>query len=268
MRSILLHVADDEALEARTQVALDLARAFDGHLGCLQAVSYDYGVPGEFYGGMLADRVPALREAAENLRARCERRLVPEDVRWNWEQADGRAHEHLLRRSALNDVVVLGSREPLSKDPSLLARYLIMRLQTPMMLVPEHVKGLDCAGTAFVAWDGSGEASRALKAARPLLAKARSVVLASVVDAQEKVFDLPAVEGAEYLSRHGIACEMVEFPLRHGSVAKTLAAGAAQRDAAYLVMGTYGHSRLVETILGGVTREIFDDPPLTVFTVH
>ena len=71
MRSILLHVADDESLEARTQVALDLARAFGGHMTCLQAVPYEYGVPGDFYGAVVADLIPALREAAERLRARC-----------------------------------------------------------------------------------------------------------------------------------------------------------------------------------------------------
>ena len=46
MRSILLHIADDESLRARTQAALDLARAFGGHLTCLQAVPHEYGVLG------------------------------------------------------------------------------------------------------------------------------------------------------------------------------------------------------------------------------
>lgn len=268
MRSILLHIADDEGLEARTQVALDLARAFDGHLACLQAVPYEYGVPGDFYGGMLADLVPILREAAEKLRERCERRLAPEDVVWSWNHEDGRALEHVLRASALSDVVVVGSREPLSEAPSLLVGELATRMRTPMLIVPEHVNGLDCSGTAVVAWNGSAEASRALKAAVPLLAKARSVLLASVIDERDREFDLPSVEGAEYLSRHGISCEMTEFPLRHGTAGKVLADVAAGREAAYLVMGAYGRARLVETVLGGVTRELFANPPLPIFTSH
>ena len=40
------------------------------------------------------------------------------------------------------------------------------------------------------------------------------------------------------------------------------------REAAYLVMGAYGHWRLVETVLGGVTRELFADPPIPIFTCH
>jgi nucleotide-binding universal stress UspA family protein len=268
MRSILLHIADDESLEARTQVALDLARAFDGHLTCLQAVPYEYGVPGDFYGAIVADLIPALREAAEALRARCEQRLVSEDVSWSWDAQDGRALEHLLRLSPLNDLVVIGSREPLSSAPSLLPRQLAVRLRTPMLLVPERVNGLNCAGTAVVAWNGSAEASNALKESVPLLAKARAVVLASVRDKAAGAVDLPAVEGAEYLSRHGIECEIIEFPLETGTVAELLTDVAARREAAYLVMGAYGHPRLVETVLGGVTRDLFADPPLPLFTCH
>jgi len=268
MQSLLLHIADDESLEARTQVALDLARAFDGHMTCLQAVPYEYGVPGDFYGSVVADLIPALREAAEKLRARCEQRLAPEDVGWSWIAEDGRALEHVLRLSSLNDLVVVGSREPLSKAPSLLARDLVVRLKTPMLMVPEHVNGLNCAGTAVVAWNGSAEAAHALKASVPLLAKARAVVLASVRGDPASGFDLPAVEGAEYLSRHGIACEIIEFPAEHGTVAQVLADAAVRREAAYLVMGAYGHSRLVETVLGGVTSELFAEPPLPIFTCH
>ena len=268
MRSILLHITNDVGLEARTQVALDLARAFDGHLTCLQAVPYEYGVPGDLYGSMVAELVPALREAAKRLRDECEHRLAPEDVAWTWNYQDGRALEPVLRASALSDIVVVGSRDPIGKAPSLLARELATRMRTPMLLVPEHVNGLNCAGGAVVAWNGSAEASRALKAAVPLLAKARSVILVSVPGEADREFDLPAVEGAEYLSRHGIGCEMAEIDLANGSVADILANEAVGREAAYLVMGAYGRSRLVETVLGGVTREIFANPPLPVLTCH
>lgn len=270
MRSILLHIAADETLEPRTQVALDLARAFDGHITCLQAVPFEYGVPGDYYGAIMADLIPALREAADKLRAECELRLAREDVVWSYESFDGRALEPLLQRSALSDVVVVGSREPASKASSLLARQLAVSSAAPILMVPEHANGLNCGGTAVVAWNGSGEASRALRAAVPLLAKAKSVVLASVageLDADTSA-DLPVLDGAEYLSRHGIACELIEFPIGQGTVADVLADAAARREAAYLVMGAYGRSRLVETVMGGVTRDFFAEPPLPIFTSH
>jgi nucleotide-binding universal stress UspA family protein len=268
MRSILLHIADDASLKARTQVALDLARTFGAHVDCLQPVPFDYGIPGDVYGGMAAEVIPALRQAANGLRDEYARKLAAEDAAWSWEQVDGPALEYLLRRGAISDLVVLGSREPLSNRPSRLAQDAAVRLRTPMMLVPEDATGLDCTGPALVAWNGSIEASHALKSALPLLRKARSVVLLSVTGEPASRAEFPAVDGAKYLSRHGIGCEITEIPLESGSVAAVLTQAARSREAAYLVMGAYGHSRLVETILGGVTRDLFANPPLPILTCH
>ena len=41
MKSILLHIDSDGCMQARLQVALDMARACNGHITCLQAVSYE-----------------------------------------------------------------------------------------------------------------------------------------------------------------------------------------------------------------------------------
>ena len=80
--------------------------------------------------------------------------------------------------------------------------------------------------------------------------------------------DHVAVEDAAYLSRHGIGCEMIEFTFEHGTVAEVLTDVVARREAAYLVMGANSRPRLVETVLGGVTREFFVNSPLPIFTCH
>ena len=43
-------------------------------------------------------------------------------------------------------------------------------------------------------------------------------------------------------------------------------AGKAEAD--LLVMGAYGHSRLREVVLGGVTRAILGDADVPVFLIH
>lgn len=83
MKSILLHIYDDENLPSRVQVALDLAREFDAHLTCLQAVSFEVGVPGDIYGATAAAALPVIREAAEELREKLEKQLKGEDVAWD-----------------------------------------------------------------------------------------------------------------------------------------------------------------------------------------
>lgn len=269
MRSILLHIYDDDCLNARLQVALDLARSFDGHVTCLQATPFLVGMPGDLYGMAATEVLPELRRVATKLRDRLEQRLKGEDVAWDWVQIDALAADQLIRRSGLSDVVVLGSCEPMSgKGPARLAGDVILRGRSPVLVVPPNAKRLDCTGEAIVAWDGSAESMRALRAAVPLLAKARSVELLTVKeDRSQEGIDLPPVEGAEYLSRHGIGCEMTELP-RTGSAAETLVYAAETRDAAYLVMGAYGHSRLLETVWGGFTRRLLTAPPIPILACH
>lgn len=270
MRSILLHVEDDDCLEARLQVALDLARAFDGHLTCMKSIQWEMGAVVDFYGLMAAQIIEATREQADALHQRLEARLAKEDVAWNWIQSDGFASQQLLRRSGLSDIIVLGSCDPLKNEgPSKLVGEIVLRSQTPVLVVPPGVTRFDCSGPALVAWDGSPEASRALRGALPLLAKAGSVSLVTVVGEEEAGrFDLPPVQGAEYLSRHGIACELIDLPYRAKSIAKAVLAASVDHEASYLVMGAYGRSRLSETIWGGVSREIFSNPPLPIFACH
>ena len=52
------------------------------------------------------------------------------------------------------------------------------------------------------------------------------------------------------------------------SVSDTLLAQVAELDADLLVMGAYGHSRLREMILGGVTRDILRNVNIPVLMAH
>lgn len=111
MKSILLHIDHDRAMTARLQVALDIARATNGHLTCLQAVSYEVFAPGDFYGSAIAAAMPVIKENAENLRAQIEKELEHEGVPWDWRFVYGIAPHRLLEASPLADIVILGPAE-------------------------------------------------------------------------------------------------------------------------------------------------------------
>ena len=61
MKSILVHAADDSAMEARMQAALDIARATGAHITFLQAVSFEVFAPGDFYGSAMAAALPQIK---------------------------------------------------------------------------------------------------------------------------------------------------------------------------------------------------------------
>jgi nucleotide-binding universal stress UspA family protein len=51
-------------------------------------------------------------------------------------------------------------------------------------------------------------------------------------------------------------------------VADTIRLHVAQTGADMVVMGLYGHSQLQEMVLGGVTRELLNDPPMPLLISH
>lgn len=267
MKSILLHIDHDSAMGARLQVALDLARATNGHIICLQAISYDVFTPGDIYGAAIAAAMPVIRENAEALRSKIEIELEHEGVSFDWRLVYGPAAHRLLEASSLADIVVLGAVEAGmdGRGPSALVGDVVLKVPVPVLVVPEGAKGFDIGAPMLVAWNGSPESAHALRAAVPLLACAVKVTLASVVEGEA---DLPSTEGARYLARHGIACEMVEIPRGQASIAETLFSAAQMRECSVLVMGAYGHARLAELVLGGVTRTMLSGLQMPVLLAH
>ena len=272
MKSILLHVDSDQSFEARMQVALDLARASNGHITLLQPVSYEVFAPGDFYGSAMAAAMPRIKEAAEELRARIEEDLANEDVSWEFRFLYGMAENHLLEQSALQDIILIGPNdigEEGGRRPSSMAGELSIKAPAPTMVVPRDAKGLDVRGPIMVAWNGSAEACVALRAGLPLLALADKVYLASVAEKDDQQrYDFPISEAAMYLDRHGIAAEVVEIPRGKVSIGDTLFSAAAMRECSAMVMGAYGHSRLAEMLVGGVTRQVLSDPKMPVLLAH
>ncbi len=97
-----------------------------------------------------------------------------------------------------------------------------------------------------------------MRAVVPLLALAQSVTLVEV----GVVTGSPSEEAAAYLSRHGIHPRIMRTGLTQGTVARTLLEICSDQRASYCVMGAYGHSRVRETLFGGVTRRMLADSPL------
>lgn len=272
MRSVLLYVHDDDCFEARLQAALDICRQFDGHLTCLQAIPFDIGIAGDLYYPVGAQVARDLRQDAQEFRKLIEPRLSGGDVPWHWIYTDGLAASQIPRHTPLSDLLVVGSHNPTGgkKSPSKLVSDLVLQVRPPILVVPPAMKRLQLDQPAAIAWNGSPEGAHALRSAMPLLVKASQVFILTAAERKaDTESDLPPTGAAHYLARYGIEAEMIELPVNSGSsIAGTLSAAAKLREAAYLVMGAYGHSRFRERILGGVTREMLSDPQLPLLLSH
>lgn len=115
------------------------------------------------------------------------------------------------------------------------------------------------AGCAAVAWDGSPQAGRAVKAALPLLARSERVVLLQ----SQKGLAADQKDGADferlvrYLALHGIK-DVEHTVVEDGREGIALIAEAERQNAGLFVAGAYGHSRLQQTIFGGATHAFLD----------
>jgi nucleotide-binding universal stress UspA family protein len=270
MKSVLLYANGDRGLEARLQAALDAVRVFDGHLTCLQVTPFEAFVMADPFGGVYAlpTVLDEVRRAEDEHRARIEERLASEGVSWDWLRLDGRPSQCIVDRSRLSDLILLslpdtpGQKEDVASG---LVGDVAVHARSPVLAVPQDSRGCDLGGPAIIAWNGSPECAHALRLALPALAKSSAVHIVTVAD--DKAHS-PAAQAREYLELHGLSAELQEWSREGRNIADALLDAAAVLGGAYIVMGAYGHTRVREAVLGGVTRAMLRRSNLPLLLSH
>jgi nucleotide-binding universal stress UspA family protein len=120
----------------------------------------------------------------------------------------------------------------------------------------------------LICWDGSRPAARAIADALPLLVRAKAIEILVVASERDKSGELTGTNMHRHLGRHGIAAEIKRIAAGGVDVAATILSHAADSGAQFMVLGGYGHSRLREFILGGVTRNILAAMTVPVLMSH
>lgn len=260
MRSILVHADHDAAFEGRLQVALDLARRFEGHVTLMIATPLQQFVSFDPFGGtyFAAEALAAAQAEDLALESRLADRLADEDVPWDIAMADGDVAGALAGAATFADLAVVSLPASEGKgrgDLPLLAGDVALAAPVPVLALPRDVKTLDLEGPVMIAWNGSSEAAHALHAALPLL-QGRAVTLVAVDEEGGDKDGFPATDALRYLSRHDIHAELKSVARSGESVGERLVAEAEALGARLIVTGAFGRSRLRETLFGGVTRHL------------
>lgn len=136
----------------------------------------------------------------------------------------------------------------------------------PVLLMPEAAAPSLVPKRVMVAWDSRIEASRAVREALGILKSADEVriVLVDPEEGEAAHGEEPGGDVALYLARHGVRVGVDRLPGSGRSVGEVLRRHAGDMAADMIVMGAYGHSRLRQRILGGVTRSMIEEPPLPI----
>lgn len=298
IRDLVVHVNDEvmshHAFELATCLAADLGARL---MPVLVAAPVNAGVGLSAETASLAQQLSqAQRVTRQGIGDRLaagarQRHDLPVELRC----ADGDPVEvrHSYARTA--DLLITSQRDPareggLSTGQS--AR-LLVGSACPVLTVP--YVGLTAEGAesgeagplrrALVAWTDTRESARAVRDALPLLARASHVELVSFAkDARgDGASHRASLErGVTYLARHGVQAKptvlsqaeaSVGERMRRGgvpdaAVAEALLSHAADMHADFIVMGGYGHSRLWELVLGGVTRTMLETMTVPVLMLH
>jgi nucleotide-binding universal stress UspA family protein len=188
----------------------------------------------------------------------------------HWQVARGRLSEVLAAAANWNDLIVIEHRERVPREcADAIAGSLLNGV--PCIVVRETlIPGPTRWSRIAIAWNGSPEAIRAVRAALPLLQLAEQIfVLASPASTREApVICEPEFSLDAYLARHGLQAQHVPLDLSQRPPEEAILVAAANVAADLLVMGAFGTTRLPADKPGGVTHYVLEQALLPLLLHH
>jgi nucleotide-binding universal stress UspA family protein len=275
IKDIVVNLSVDPSRDVAGNYAVSLADAFGAHLAAV-AFSYDPVIPPTIMGGVPASFIDEQRaqsdkaaaDAIATFDAAARRTGLSFESRALSASLAGGAD--LFGRIARRfDLSVVGQAQPDSAAPEeLIIEGALFSSGRPVLVVPYIQKAGLALERVMVAWDGSRSAARAVADAMPLLGKAKTIDVVIVADDGGTGDEIPGADIAQHLARHGLRVDLKRIVAADTDVASTLLSHAADTSADFIVMGGYGHSRLREFILGGVTRGILSAMTVPALMSH
>jgi len=189
---------------------------------------------------------------------------------WFYREAD--MAQSVIAAARLHDLIVLGQPDPSAPGGALGLRpeEVVLASGRPVLVVPYAGSFAELGKQVLIAWNGTREAARALHDAMFLVERAEAVTVLEVdpLFGDAGLPDLTAADVVAALKRRGIAAA-AESTVSDGiPIGDVILSRAADLGADTIVMGAYGHSRLREFVLGGVSRSLFQEMTVPVLMSH
>jgi nucleotide-binding universal stress UspA family protein len=149
-----------------------------------------------------------------------------------------------------------------------LPQEILFKCGGPVLFMPYIFRGEFRAKRIGICWDGSRLAARALRDAAPFLARADVLRIATVGEANREAVTPSADDLARHLARASLPAKIETLTAAHADIQPTILSWAAEESIDLLVMGAYGHSRMQEMLLGGVTRNMLRSMTVPTLMSH
>jgi len=205
----------------------------------------------------------SIDETANELKLALKALALEYGVTAEWRLADGPASVAVTQYARYADLCLVGHYGVANADPEgyTFTERLLFSSGRPVLSVPPHGEFSSLGRHVAVAWNSSRASSRALGDALPLIERAERTTLLTVNagDFIGRHGGPPAEQLVRHLMRHNVETQLIQLEgVPAGAIAEALQAKAIEVGADLLVAGAFGHPRLWERLLGGVTRDMLD----------
>jgi nucleotide-binding universal stress UspA family protein len=264
--------ADDPA----GKFAISVAEAFEAHVAGV-AFSYEPVIPGSVMGGIPPEFIEMQRaesdKAAKAALARFEQAAKRSSISYETRMLSSSiaaAAAQLGRLARRFDLAVVGQAErgDDAMPVEVVDEGVLFESGRPVIVVPYIQKAGIQLERIMVCWDGSRAASRAVADAMPFMEKAMQIDVVIVASKAAKTDEAPGADLAEHLARHNLKVTLKNITSPDIDIASTILSYVADSGVDMIVMGGYGHSRLREFVLGGVTRGILESMTVPALMSH
>jgi nucleotide-binding universal stress UspA family protein len=276
IKDIIVHLEHQAARDPARDFAVTIAETFDAHLA---AVAFAYApdfpgyvmleIPPDIVARMIAESEKAALAAIERFEAAARRGLI--SVEHRLLRPVGASAPAVLSTLARRfDLGVFMQSEPNGVDNDDMIEASLFESGRPLIVVPYIQKDGLKLDHVVCCWDGSRAATRAVNDGLPLLVKATAVDLLIVLNEKTDTSpnEIRGAEMAKHLARHDVKVQIVKVPAADIDVTNAILSYVADVSGTLIVMGGYGHARLREMILGGVTRGMLHSMTVPVFMSH
>ena len=259
IRSILVNLDLFVSSSAIVKCAADLATRYKAELVGFAAAEPPTELMAAEGAVVTSARFQEERERIEQALGNAEstfRSLVPSGIKTTWRSLIANPTPKLIETARCSDLILVSAAAVANRNPStrLDVGELILAAGRPVLVVADGAPRI-AADKIVVAWKDTREARRAVADALPFLARASDVLVVAVDEGDYGAERPSLTDVVAWLTAHEVKVRGDILPMA-GTTGATIKTAAASMGADLVVSGGYGHTRLREWLLGGVTEDL------------
>ena len=267
---------EQQARDPAQDFSISVAKTLGAHLAGValafvpEVLSRFPQLPRDMLAEIVTHSENAAQSAIDRFDAAARQRDVSREHRMLKAATEAEAPSVLATFARRFDLSVLMQSEPNVVNNDDMIETSLLESGRPLVVVPYiQREGLQL-NRVICCWDGSRAATRAINDALPLLVRAGTIDLLIVLNEKtgSEEQEIHGIELEKHLARHDVKVEIETTRAADIDVTDAILSYAADRSGTLIVMGGYGHSRLREIILGGVTRDMLKSMTVPIFMSH